>query len=190
MTKFSATGPETDEELLSAWRAGDKEAGSALFDRHWRSVTRFFSTKAGPAGEDLVQQTFLACVESQHRYRGDARFRTYILSVARFVLLRHLRAQRREPQALDPEVMSIAESARSYTSVLFERQEHARLIAALQTLPIDTQATLELFYWEGLKMREIAIIMECPIGTIKARLSRGRLALAERLGPAKLEPRS
>jgi len=178
----SATGPETDDELLVAWRAGNSKAGAALFERHWHSITRFFSTKVGPAREDLVQQTFLACIESQQRYRGDANFRTYLLGIARFILLRHLRSERRVPQVFDPASMSLAASACSYTSVVFARREHARLVAALQTLPLDTQTTLELHYWQGLKICEIAIIMECPINTIKARLRRGRLALAERLG--------
>ena len=63
----------TDEELLRAWSDGDRDAGERLFERHFESVVRFFRNKAAGDHEDLIQQTFLGCVESLG-LRCDGRF--------------------------------------------------------------------------------------------------------------------
>ena len=98
----------SDVELLDAWRRGDASAGEQLFDRHFASVRRFFRSKA-PASEveDLVQQTFELCVQHVEQFRGDARFVTYLLAIARSQLHRWLR--RRDPvrAGLDVETSSI-----------------------------------------------------------------------------------
>jgi hypothetical protein len=68
-----SVSPKADAELLEAWGAGDKAAGEALFDRHFEAIYRFFQNKVGPGViDDLVQQTFLGCVEAPDRFRGDS----------------------------------------------------------------------------------------------------------------------
>ena len=170
-----------DDQLLASWRAGDRVAGELLFQRHWRNVTRFLVSKVGPECEDLVQQTFLACVEGQHRYRGESCFQAYLIGIARYTLLRHLRSRRSSPADFDPDTTSLAALGRSHTSMLSVQRKQARVTEALQELPLDTQIVLELHYWQGLKLREIAEVVEQPVNTVKARIRRGRLALAERL---------
>jgi RNA polymerase sigma-70 factor (ECF subfamily) len=66
----------SDYELLDVWRAGDPKASGELFDRHFRGLYRFFRNKGVKGVDDLVQQTFLGCVEGRCRMRGDATFRT------------------------------------------------------------------------------------------------------------------
>ena len=51
---------ESDAELVDAWRAGDRGAGEALFERHYDAVARFFHNKVGDAASDLIQRAFLA----------------------------------------------------------------------------------------------------------------------------------
>ena len=51
--------------------------------------------------EDLVQQTFMACVEGRERFRNDSTFRTYLFGVAHNVLRSHLRKRRREGERFD-----------------------------------------------------------------------------------------
>ena len=91
----------TDEQLLDAWRGGDRRAGAALFERHYEPVARFFRNKVGDRdGADLIQKTFLALVESKERFRGHSSFRTFLFAVVRNVALRHeeKRARRKEQQ--------------------------------------------------------------------------------------------
>ena len=66
---------DDDDDLLERWRAGDKRAGNALFERHFRSLVRFFRNKVSTGIEDLVQETLLACVRGRDRLRDDGSFR-------------------------------------------------------------------------------------------------------------------
>ena len=78
--EFSASAPghryhhpvDGDHELLRAWQTGDDRAGEQLFRRHYQLILRFFHNKAGTQAHDLVQRTFLACLEARDRIRGDA----------------------------------------------------------------------------------------------------------------------
>jgi RNA polymerase sigma factor (sigma-70 family) len=80
----------TDLELLASWRDGDTKAGNALFDRYFDALFRFFRNKVQEGAEDLVQQTFLALVQSRDRFRGDSSFRTYLFTAARSKLYNYL----------------------------------------------------------------------------------------------------
>ena len=86
---------DSDAGLVEAWRAGDRAAGKRLFERHYAAVARFFRNKVGEAGPDLIQRTFLACVEGRERFRQEASFRSYLFSIAYKVLCKHYREQRR-----------------------------------------------------------------------------------------------
>src|SRR5262245_57608941 len=69
---------QTDAELLESWQAGDRLAGKQLFERYFRVINRFFRSKVGDDAQDLVQKTFLGCLESVERYRGDTTFRSWL----------------------------------------------------------------------------------------------------------------
>jgi RNA polymerase sigma-70 factor (ECF subfamily) len=170
---------ESDEALLAAWRAGDSAAGDRLVRRHFATVFRFFRTKVSTSVDDLVQRTFLACVEAREDFRGDARFRTYLLGIARIQLLRFL--QRELPRIADPlEQTSLAlaqSSGGSPSQLAAVHEQQAVLVAALQRIPLNLQMTVELHYWEELGVQEIAEVMSVPVGTVKTRLRRARIAL-------------
>lgn len=70
--------------------------GEQLFERHFDAVYRFFSSKADASEiSDLVQQTFLACVEAVESFEGHSSVRTYIFAIARHQLFRHYRKRTR-----------------------------------------------------------------------------------------------
>src|SRR5688572_14332342 len=78
---------DVDVELLEAWCRGDRAAGGELFDRHYPSIARFFHNKVSEtAQEDLIHETFLACLAGAARFRGEARFRTYLFGIAHNLL--------------------------------------------------------------------------------------------------------
>jgi DNA-directed RNA polymerase specialized sigma24 family protein len=62
---MTAATAATDIELLEAWRGGDRRAGEQLFERHYAAVARFFRNKLEFGVDDLIQRTFLACVEGR-----------------------------------------------------------------------------------------------------------------------------
>lgn len=173
----------TDEELLEAWRRGSTAAGEDLFERHFDAVMRFFRNKLDEGPEELVQRTFLACIESRDRFRGDASFRTFLFSVAHNVLKNHFRSKRRRGVHIDFSADSVYGLAPSPSTIVARERNHRLLLDALRRIPIDAQVALELQYWENLSGLEIAEVLGVPLGTAKTRLRRARQLLATALEP-------
>lgn len=179
---FGVESHESDDALLAAWRQGDAAAGDRLIRRHFAAVFRFFRTKVSYAVDDLVQRTFLACMEARGTFRGEAQFRTYLLGIARIQLLRFLQRELpRIPDPLEQTSVALAQASGSPSELTALREQQDVLVAALQRIPLNLQMTLELHYWEDLGVQEIATIMEVPSGTVKTRLRRARLALRDAL---------
>jgi len=166
-----------DRDLLEAWRRGDDRAGRTLVERHFPAIYRFFANKLGDDVDDLVQQTFLACVEGRGRI-GDAGFRAYLFGVARNRLQRHFRDRYGDRQE-DVSIAQLVDTTTTAAENLAQRREQRLLLSALRRLPIDLQIALELAYWEGLTDREVAAILDMPVGTLKSRLRKGRMLLDE-----------
>ncbi|MCA9658317.1 MAG: sigma-70 family RNA polymerase sigma factor [Myxococcales bacterium] len=168
----------SDLELLEAWRGGDLRAGNALFQRHFAALSRFFRNKIDVGVEDLIQDTFLACVEGRDRFAGRSSFRTYLFSVARHLLYARYRRRQRD---LDVTVTSVIDLGASPSRPLGRREEEAALLKALRSIPIEHQIALELAYWEGMKGPEIAEILGITANTARSRLARARAALRKAL---------
>lgn len=172
---------QTDAQLLEAWRSGDGNAGRELFERHISSVSRFFRNKVGEEREDLIQRTFLACVEARDRIREGGSFRHYVLRVARSKLYDHIARRRGSVHKPDPMTQSVADIGISPSVVIAKNQQDHLLLHALQTLPLDLQMMLELHYWEGMSTADLALVFEIPQGTVKTRMHRARQLLREQL---------
>lgn len=170
-----------DLTLLDQWRAGDAEAGQALFQRHFDSVYGFFETKCQTEADELTQATFLACVRARDQFRAQSSFRTYLFTIARNELYRLLRTRQRRDDKLDFELSSIAELVSTPGTKIARNQEHRRLIEALQKLPVDQQTLLELHYWEDMDIAALAEVFDAPAATIRTRLHRARKALRENI---------
>ncbi|HEX3478799.1 MAG TPA: sigma-70 family RNA polymerase sigma factor [Kofleriaceae bacterium] len=172
---------DSDLSLLDRWRAGDSVAGNLLFKRHFVSLYRFFEYKTEGEVDDLVQETLLQCVKAGSTFRRQSTFRTYLFSIARHVLFQHWRARARVQPTLDFEAISMAALSTSIGSRLARSADRARLLAALQTLPLDQQLLLELYYWEELDRDQLAEVFEVETATIGSRLFRARRALQNSL---------
>jgi RNA polymerase sigma-70 factor (ECF subfamily) len=170
-----------DRALLEAWRGGDRKRGNELFQRHIRSVSRFFRTKVPEAAEDLTQSTFLALAELDPARLGEVPFRAYLFGIARNQLLMHLRSKTRGDRRFDPLTWSAPDAGASPVRMVARHQQQRVVAEALQRLPVDYQIALELFYFESLQLTEIAETLGRPVGTIKSLLSRGREQLRERI---------
>ncbi len=166
--------PVGDHQLLEAWRGGDAPAGRVLFERHISALSRFFRNKVGDEREDLIQGTFLACVESRDRVRDGARFRAYLFRIARHKLYDHLAKSCQAVHRPDPLTQSAMDLGASPSRLVAKNQQDQHLLHALRKLPIALQILLELHYWEGMSTAELAEVMDIPQGTVKTRLFRAR----------------
>lgn len=172
-----------DATLLDAWREGDRSAGELLVERHFAVVHGFLRDKVdADAIDDLVQRTFVACVEHQQKFRGEGSFRAWLLGIARNQLLMHYRSKDASRRARDRiEALSVDEIVTSPSRVVAHKEEQAILLRALRRIPLEAQLVLELFYWEGLDHAEVAQVLEVAVGTVKSRLSRARERLIDAL---------
>lgn len=161
----------SDTDLLVAWREGDRGAGEELFARHFDTIYRFFSRKVADDVSDLVQRTFLSCVESRDAIRDDGSVRPYLFAIARNQLYQHFR-DRQKNQRLDFSVSSLQDLGESPSAAVARRGDHALLVQALQQIPLELQLVIELHYWEGLSGAEVAMALEVPEGTVRSRLRR------------------
>ncbi|MCA9681405.1 MAG: sigma-70 family RNA polymerase sigma factor [Myxococcales bacterium] len=171
-----------ERELLLAWRDGDRAAGSRLIRSHAAMVQRFFANKLSNTEqvEELSQRTFAACVSGVERFRGDSNFRTWLFAVANNVLREYFRENRRQSK-IDFGEFSVQDAGGGPSTVLGASQEQQLLLAALRRIPIDSQVLLELYYWEGLTAPELAEVMAMPVGTVRGRISKAKLALRAEL---------
>jgi len=177
-----------DLELLAAWRAGDTAAGNTLFERYFVPVRRFFRNKVLGDVDDLIQKTFLACVEGRDRFRGDASFRRYLFGVANNILRVHYRGKRKDGDGLDFSTMSAMDLAPTPSQAFALGDEQRIVLEALRRIPLEYQIALELFYWEELPVLELAEVLEVPVGTVKTRLRRGRQLLEQKIGELGASP--
>lgn len=169
----------SDTALLERWRGGDTVAGEELFQRHFDSIYGFFETKCSNEADELTQSTFLACLAARDQFRAESSFRTYLFTIARHELYRLLRTRQRRDAKLDFELSSIADLVSTPGTRLARNQEHRKLIETLQRLPVEQQSLLELHYWEGMGIADLAEVFESPEATIRTRLHRARKALRE-----------
>jgi RNA polymerase sigma factor (sigma-70 family) len=173
---------DSDYELLDAWARGDQRAAKQLIDRHFDGVYRFFRNKLHDgSAEDLVQNTFLACIKSRDTFRRESSFRTFIFGTARNVLLYHFRQQRRAGDPIDPELVSAVDLAPGPSTIAVQLDEQRVMLEALRALPLDYQIALELYHWEGLTGPELAEVLAISEAALRSRLHRAKLELRKQL---------
>jgi RNA polymerase sigma factor (sigma-70 family) len=162
-----------DAELLAAWQAGDREAGGELIDRYFDAVRRFFQNKVAEGVEDLIQQTFLACVQRRDQIRDPAAFRGYLFAAARSKLYDYLRVRMRASTVPDFEVSSITDAGVSPSAAIAAHEDERLMLLALRHLPVDLQIALELYYFERVRGRDLEVALGVPAGPVRSRLRRG-----------------
>jgi RNA polymerase sigma factor (sigma-70 family) len=172
----SVAGQRDDALLLSRWGEGDAAAGDELIRRHFAALHRYLRVRVRSEAEleDLVQHTLLACVEARARYRAEARFRTFLLAIARNLLCTHYQRQRTAPA---PIVTTLRDPVTSPTQRYVRAREIDRLESAVAKLPPPMRDVIELSYWDDLDATAIAEQLGMPLNTAYSRLRRAKLAL-------------
>ena len=171
----------TDEELLDAWRAGQRAAGQSLVERHNRSLYAFFVSKAAENVDELLQRTWLACTESRVSFRGEGTFRGFLFGIARHELFGYFRRARRDRGAFDPGSQSVADLATSPSQLVARKREHALMYRAMRAVSLDDQIVLELFFWEELGGAELGQVLGVSEAAARSRLARARGRLADKM---------
>jgi len=168
-------GSETliDRLLVSRTLAGDGHAADRLVRRHYPRILKFaqYLTGSRADAEDLAQQTFLKAKEALPRFRHDCSFSTWLHRIAYREFTHYLR-DRKERTGEFPEG-SMGFSGRSEDAVV--------LYAAIAELPAELRDAFVLREIQDLSVREVAVLLEIPEGTVKSRNHTARERLKERL---------
>ena len=172
-----------DLGLFRRWCEGDRESGNRLFQRHFRAVFRFFehAVNRPEDAEELVQETFLACVRNREKFRQESKFRSFLFGIARHRLYAYWRGRARRGHEIDFSEASIEDLTTTPGTRVGRTRDHQRLLAALRTLPLEQQLLLMLFYWEEMDQNQLAEVFDIAPATTRSRLFRARDALRNRL---------
>lgn len=163
----------TDNLLMEDVRGGKVEKLAILFERHHVALFNYYLRLTGnrPVSEDLVQEVFTRILKYRVTYRGEDRFAVWMYKIARNAHIDFLRRQK-ETVPLDDQFEE-AQSADLVPEERVERQQEAALISrALKRLSPRKQEVILLSRFQNLKYREIAELMECPVGTVKGMVHR------------------
>ncbi len=133
--------------------------------------------------EDLVQDAVLRAFEAFPRFQPGTNLRAWLFRILRNVYVDQLRKRGRQSELAEsletaPESDSALDDFRAQATR--ERTE-ADLEAALARLPAELRMALLLVDGEGMRYDEVAEVMECPVGTLRSRLHRGRHLLRQQL---------
>jgi RNA polymerase sigma-70 factor, ECF subfamily len=176
----------TDEELVRRFVSGQRGAFDVLVARHERRVYNLAYRMLGRRDDalDAAQETFLACYRKVHGFRGGSAFTTWLHRVALNVCYDALRRRSREDPAREEdriEPPAVADPADASATAVDVRR-------ALLEVPKDFRAVLVLHDVQGVPYEEIAAAVGVPVGTVKSRLHRGRVALARALRGERPDP--
>src|SRR5258708_7448802 len=152
----------SDEELMLAYAGGDAGAFEALYAKHKGALFRFVlrSMKARGEAEELFQDVWMRVIEARARYTPQAKFTTWLYTIAHHRLVDHWRAKGLTLVSMDDEEKPVAEVAADPGSepqrVVEAEQTLERLSAALAALPLAQREAFLLHHEGGLGVAEIA----------------------------------
>src|SRR6185369_7328893 len=169
---------QSDEDLLGAARGGDEAAFTALYRRRQGAVYRFALHMSGDAAasEDVTQEVFLALLQGGGRFdpsRGT--LLSFLYGVARNLVLR--RIEKKPPEELAEEPLADDDVLDDLT----RRETIEAVRSAVLSLPTQYREAVVLCDLENASYEDAAAALDCPLGTVRSRLSRGRAMLAQKL---------
>jgi RNA polymerase sigma-70 factor (ECF subfamily) len=187
MNRPPAPAAPDDAALVAAARAGDRTAYQTLYRRHLPSVFARVTRIVGPVPEreDLVQHVFIDLHRALPKFRGEARFSTFLHRIAVNVACDHLERMRRERRVTAPLEGERAEQlvapAPSPEAQARQRQELASVLAHLEALRPKKRVAFVLVVVEGLSLAEAGEILGAHPDAVKQRVLAARRELAARL---------
>jgi RNA polymerase sigma-70 factor, ECF subfamily len=172
-----------ERELIAHAQKGDTVAFAALVDLHAQFVYNLaLRLLRDPLeAEDIAQEAFIRCWRSLPRFRGEARFSTWLYRIVTNLCLNRRPQMQRELTALTTvDAAELAASNATAERALLSRELRATLLAAIDDLPAHYQLLISLRHLQGMSYAEIAAVTELPLGTVKTGIfrARGRLRRA------------
>lgn len=184
----------TDEQLLAAYRQGDRASFAKLVERYQRELFHFLIRFLGDraAAEDIFQEAFLQVHQSADQFDLDRRFRPWLFTIAANKARDLMRSQARRPTtpfqaSINPndqesgQFVDLMQSISSPPSEPLERQELHQLVQnTVMAMPEHLREILLLSYFHQFPYKQISEILHIPLGTVKSRLHAAVAHFADR----------
>lgn len=174
MNEANARADAIDRALLQRMAKGDRAALATLHREYHGRLCRFLSrlTRRPEVIEEVVNDCFWIAWQHAGEFRGDARVSTWLMGIAYRCGLKALRRQGDEQAGVEllPELHGGDDPNE-------DRELRDLLNKALEHLTAEQRVVVELVYGVGHSLNEVAAIVQCPVGTVKARLFHARVKL-------------
>jgi len=184
---------QTDLELVKRVQAGEKKAFDILVLKYQHKVLNLIMRYVHDhdLAQDVAQEAFIKAYRGLKNFRGDSAFYTWLYRIGINTAKNHLVSQGRRAPLTDID----AEEAEQYGGdsalkengtpehELLTEEIHAVVNNAIESLPDDLRTAIVLRELEGMSYEEIAVTMDCPIGTVRSRIFRAREAIDKVLKP-------
>ena len=181
----------SDQRLVQRAQQGDNRAFDMLVLKYQSRMANVVSRYIKDHHEiaDVTQEAFVKAFRALPNFRGDAQFYTWLYRIAINTAKNFLVAKTRRPPDVDKDietgefsdVSGVLEAEERPDQLLSRDQLQAVVVKALADLPEDIRTALTLREFDGLSYEEIASIMECPVGTVRSRIFRGREAVEKKI---------
>lgn len=182
-----------DMALVERVQKGDKAAFDTLVLKYQNKIVKLISRYMRDQNDvmDVAQETFIKAYRALPKFRGDSAFYTWLYRIAINTAKNHLVAMGRRPPGTDIDaedavqmdgVPSLKETDTPERLLLKDEIEHT-IYQAIDELPDELRTAITLRELEGMSYEDIALAMDCPIGTVRSRIFRAREAIDAKLKP-------
>lgn len=182
MTNLKRNKHISDESLMSSLQKGDESAFTALYDRYSNRILYFMFKMLRndeAKAQDFTQDIFIKVIESADQFDVTKSFKTWIFTIAANQCKNYFRSNK---QMFDIDDSSNSIVFQDGIEENYDQKEfRIQLNIEVDKLSYKFKETFILRYFEDLKLKEIAKIMDCPVGTIKSRLNQVTQVLAKKL---------
>jgi len=186
-------GKNIDQELVKQVQNGDKKAFDILVLKYQSKIISLVGRFVHDPHEaqDVAQEAFIKAYRALPNFRGDSAFYTWVYRIAINTAKNYLVAQNRRPPAGDIDAQEaeqfmdsgqLRENATPERLLLTEEIQNT-VQQTIEDLPEDLRTAITLRELEGLSYEDIALAMDCPVGTVRSRIFRAREAIDVKLKP-------
>ncbi|NDU85182.1 MAG: RNA polymerase sigma factor RpoE [Ferrovum sp.] len=183
---------DIDQLLVERAQRGDKMAFGMLVNKYQRKLARLVGRLVRDPGEaeDVTQDAFIKAYRALGTFRGDSAFYTWLyrigVNTAKNYLMNHGRKAAQSMAMEDAEFSESSELVMDFNTPeaeLMSREIAQTVNDSMDALPEELRTAIRLREIDGLSYEDIALMMNCPIGTVRSRIFRAREAIAVRLKP-------